>query len=109
MASAKTVTEPTLTRMPSCTRCGKNDAAPGGDNNWCAQCRAEYQRKYQQDKSGVAVKRGFAIGVRETKECLAREFDRLRISSFTGEEIAHLIRQAPGPKFPEETTNPTQS
>lgn len=82
-------------RHPSCTRCGKQDAAPGG--NWCEDCK-EYMRNYQQNyRSGDEI-RAFAAGVKAMRELLVEEFERVGSGGYTGYEIAQLIRLAPGPQ-----------
>lgn len=47
----------------------------------------------------MAKNKGFIEGVKATKELLAQEFERFGSSEFSGDEIAALIRQAPGPKL----------
>lgn len=46
----------------------------------------------------MARGKGFYEGVAATKELLAEEFERFGPGQFSGDEIAVLIRQAPGPK-----------
>lgn len=84
-----------------CSKCGKNPRAePNGTNPWCKECRAKYQREYQETKKEMAKGKGFAAGVAAMKECLAEEFDRLGSGMFSGYEVGYLIRQAPGPAMP---------
>ena len=46
--------------------------------------------------------KGFVNGVKAMRDLLAGEFQAQGLGSFTGIEIAALIRQAPGPKRLEE-------
>lgn len=95
--AAKANPQPVPETIPSCTRCGKEDAAPGLPK-WCKTCRAEYQRNYQGTVKTMAKKQGFHEGVKAMRDTIVEEFDRLRIGNFTGEEIAKLVQQMPGPK-----------
>ncbi len=80
-----------------CPKCKLRPASPGG-NHWCNECRAAYQREYRETELKMAKNKGFYEGVSATKELLAKEFERFGSGSFSGDEIAQLIRQAPGPK-----------
>lgn len=45
--------------------------------------------------------RGFAAGVKEMRDYLAAQFERMGSGAFTGYEIAEMIRRAPGPALNE--------
>lgn len=57
----------------------------------------------------MAKTKGFYDGVAATKELLAREFERFGSAGFTGQEIAALIRQAPGPAHEQEPGRENQT
>jgi len=90
------------TGFERCPKCNLRPQAPGGTVKWCLECRAEYQRNYQNGRTEMAKNKGFREGVKATKELLAREFEQFGGSQFSGDEIAALIRRAPGPKNDEE-------
>lgn len=80
--------------LPSCTRCGKRDAEPGG--NWCAECKeaaAEYQRNY---RSADAI-RARAEGMKLMREYIAKAFASRGSLMFSGTEIARAVMAAPNP------------
>lgn len=68
-----------------------------GYPKWCKACRKTYRAAYDDMQLSRKERAGFAAGVRQTKEILAAEFDRLGSGNFSGYEIAALILQAPGP------------
>ena len=82
-----------------CSRCKKNPVAfPESTNPWCAECRADGQKKYLESKEGMAEGKGFAEGARLMKEQLAAQFECQRSGMFTGYEICDLIREALPPQ-----------
>jgi hypothetical protein len=92
-----------------CAKCGIRPAgAPAGQggNKWCNECRAQWQRDYQDTRITMANNKGFYEGVKAMRDLLAQEFERLGWGAFTGDEIALLIRQAPGPRHAEDEPKP---
>lgn len=79
-----------------CTKCGATRDREGYPK-WCKACHKAYKDEREDLILAREEKKGFAAGVRQTKETLAAEFERLGSGSFDGYEIAGLIRQAPGP------------
>ena len=80
--------------MPTCTRCGKEDAA-SGTPRWCKKCRAEYQRDYQDTVREMANKKGFAEGARAYREMVVSKLRKVRPDAqmSVGELIAWLRRE----------------
>lgn len=88
--------------VPLCTKCSERPRAAGdGNNPWCKECRAEYQRDYEQRRLAMKEKHGYALGVKDMRELLAAEFDRLGFSQFSAIEVRDLILRALGPKLPD--------
>ena len=81
-----------------CTKCGTNPrATEAGNNPWCKECRAAYQKSYSDAKAKMTESRGFAAGVTAMRWALARRFESFGRGMFSGLEVADVIRKAPGP------------
>lgn len=88
---------------PRCSRCGKNPRAAADSNNpWCKECRAEYQREYEDRRLARKESKGFALGVAAMRAELARRFGELGFSSLEAWEVRDAILQAPAPPIPTE-------
>lgn len=88
---------------PLCSKCGKNPRADAdGTNPWCKECRAAYQRDYEDRKMARKESRGFALGVQAMRADLARRFGELGFSSLEAWEVRDAILQAPAPQIPTE-------
>jgi len=72
-----------------------------GYPKWCKVCRAAYKREERTLMEHRLKGRGFAAGVKEMREYLAAQFERMGSGAFTGYEIAEMIRRAPGPALNE--------
>ncbi len=79
-------------------KCGK-PLDTEGSPRWCKACRAQYQREYKDIVKEMTESRGFAAGMSAMRDYLAHNFDTLygTQGSFTGAQIAHLIRTVRGP------------
>ena len=81
-----------------CSKCsGPLDTS--GYPLWCGACRKTYNKEYESTRETLNAARGFRQGVEGTKTVLAGEFEQFGHSSFTGQEIGQIIRNAPGPSF----------
>lgn len=82
-----------------CSACGNAPrAAQDSTNPHCKGCRAVYARAYRQVSTEMTHAKAFREGVRAMKDLLANEFEQIRgTGAFGGQEIAAMIRQAPGP------------
>lgn len=65
-----------------------------GSPKWCKKCRATYRREYEALKDQMRESRGYGRGVTALRNYLAEEFEVHGSGSFSGYEIAHLIRNA---------------
>ncbi len=82
-----------------CSKCKKSPVAfPDSTNPWCADCKAEAQKKYLESKEGQAEGKGYAIGARMMRDFLATQFAGQAFGMFTGYEIHDLIMQAQSPQ-----------
>jgi hypothetical protein len=81
-----------------CTKCGKAPKASG--HEWCKKCKLEAEHQYREHHASSAEKRGYVRGVEEMRTLLVRAFVQVGGNgSFTQDEIARLIAQAPGPQW----------
>lgn len=79
-----------------CSKCTEPlDTA--GSPPWCKACRAKYQRDYKAIRAEMTESRGYAAGVSAMREHLAKRFEHLGAGSFSGAEVAYLVRQSKGP------------
>lgn len=83
------------------TRCG----APldrAGTPKWCKACWAAYHKEYQPNHKKtldeMAKGKGYAEGAEAMRAYLANQFAKYGAGSFSGTEIAALIRQAQNPQ-----------
>jgi hypothetical protein len=83
---------PEPAKLPSCTRCGKRDAAPGGKDYWCLECRAEYQRNYRSADEIRARARGWNEGVEAFRKALIQRFGQSGSGVYMGHEVATLVK-----------------
>ena len=85
--------------MADNTRCSKCSGVldTEGYPRWCNGCRTSYKRELSDLKMAKKEAAGFAAGVRACKDALADGFDDCGSGSFSGYEIAEMIRRAPGP------------
>jgi len=83
-----------------CSKCGKNPRAKSHD--WCLECKAELQQRYNGDRNRMLKSQGYIQGVNDMREILAAEFARLGTAFFRGDECAALIMRAKGPVPTEE-------
>lgn len=85
--------------MELCTKCKLNPRADADNNNpWCLGCRAEYMRGYNSTRKEMLKQKGFQEGMREMRTALANAFEEIRgTGAFSAQEVAAMIRQAPGP------------
>lgn len=96
MADATTPSTPDAQTPATCTKCtGPLDTE--GYPKWCKACRAKHRREYEATKKEMSETRGYAAGVSAMKGHLAGHFERLGSGSFSGYEVAALIRQSKGP------------
>ena len=84
------------TNGQTCSKCHQRPKAKSHD--WCNECKAENQQRYQFDRDNMLERRGFVAGVKAMRDVLANEFERLGTGSFSGSECGDLIRRAPGPQ-----------
>lgn len=81
-----------------CTKCGRNPRAKGHD--WCNQCKAESQKRYDQDRDDLIERRGFRAGAAAMKAALlasmlnAHPNGRLLVH-----EVTNFINSARSPQF----------
>ena len=87
----------------TCSRCGKERDTQGAPP-WCKACRAKYQRDYQALRKEMSESRGFAAGISAMRAYLADTWDKYPdIQTFTGPQIARVIRNVRGPDMPAES------
>lgn len=85
-----------------CPKCGVNPRGEGSETNpWCKECRAAYQREYEQNRLARKESKGFALGVQAMRDLLCEEFHKLGFSRFEAFEIRDIIRNCAGPKLPD--------
>lgn len=90
-----------MAETSKCSKCGE-ERDTAGYPKWCRACRAKYKRDYEEIVKTMDKGNGFGQGVAAMRELLATEFEKFGLGRFTGDEIATLIRQAPGPQREEE-------
>lgn len=83
----------------TCSQCksGVVSKPRGSYPRWCKECLAKYKRENLTLKLDREGRRGFIQGARGMRQALVDEFARLGMHSFSGDEIAQLIANAPGP------------
>ena len=87
-----------------CSKCKKNQVAfPDSSNPWCAECRAEAQKKYLESKDGQTEGKGFARGVSAMRENLIGQFLRFPVGQFSGQDVARLIKGAIAPTLDQQS------
>ena len=83
-----------------CTRCkSRPRASTEGTNMWCRECNTAYMKEYQAMKIERSERGGYVKGIKAMRELVVQEFDRLGASTFSGDEIAKLVHQMPGPQL----------
>jgi len=89
--------------LETCSRCGKERETTGAPP-WCRACRAKYQRDYQALRKEMSESRGFAAGISAMRAYLADTLDKYPAAqTFTGPQIARVIRNVRGPEMPVES------
>lgn len=81
-----------------CSRC-EEKLDTTGFPRWCKACQNKYRRELRETRKEMQESRGYAAGVSAMREYLAREFEQRygNQGSWTGSEIADIIRAARGP------------
>ncbi len=83
-----------------CSKCGKNPTAyPETTNPWCLDCLAEQKREYVAKLKKQNAEQAFARGVAAARTMIIRNFLRMAAGSFTGHQVAELIRGSKSPQF----------
>src|SRR5262245_13535107 len=86
----------TLNQNP-CSNCG-NALDTTGYPHWCKKCRAANKRQYEATRKEMTESRGFAAGVSAMRDYLMKNFGQYGTQgSFSGIEIAEIIRRCKGP------------
>jgi len=88
-----------------CSKCGERPKAKS--HEWCKECKNELGKRYDHDRHEMFRGIGYALGVKEFRELLAGEFERLGSGYFRGDECARLIRQAAAPRMAPESVAAT--
>jgi hypothetical protein len=73
------------------------DQDPAATNRHCREHRTEQHRRYFVSMIDQQRGKGYTRGIESMRALLIREFTAQGQASFTGVEIAGLIKQAPGP------------
>lgn len=85
-----------------CTKEGcdetRADQDPEATNRHCRKHRAEAQRAYQATKLEQQNGKGFGKGVQAMRELLVDQFSEQGSGRYSGDEVALLIAQCPGPQ-----------
>jgi hypothetical protein len=83
--------------MADCSKCnGLLDTE--GYPLWCKACRAKHKREYEATRKEMTESRGYAAGVAAMRDYLATRWSAYGTAgSFTGAEIAQVIRESRGP------------
>lgn len=92
-------TEPKL-----CSACGKNprvDQREKSTNTQCSDCKYDAQKRWTMAKTNQQRNEAMVEGVELMRNYLAKQFDNYKIQSFSGPEIASIIRRCAAPKLPE--------
>lgn len=94
----------TTQTLKLCSACGKNqrvDQAEKSTNTQCSKCKYDAQKRWTMAKANQQRNEALVEGVELMREYLAKQFDNYKIQSFSGPEIASIIRRCAAPKLPE--------
>ncbi len=82
----------------TCSRCPANSAKPARKGDvWCDDCRADYQKKYRNDREERIADQSFAAGASMIREQLAKKMAQAPGSMFEGQSVAQWILDFPLP------------
>lgn len=77
---------------------GGCDKPRAKSHDWCADHKADAQRKYVKDRDDLLERRGFAKGVTAMRDLLVERFDAVGGGMLSGVEAARFIQQVDGPR-----------